>query len=608
MLQRRLQHSGAYRKNGRHPGGAARFLSLPLLLWLAVAPHVATAELAEIARLAKGGAAQLALSLLQQEQPAYSEDAGQWMRWERMRLRILEQRRQWQRLAQRVAAHPEGLPAEFSRWAAGQRARALILDDRPAEARQVLRGLIWQAPAEAHDDLPLWRQLVMQSYLREGRIEDAYVAMLRYQQDYGSDDAAALLMRARILLASDHPAEARSLLQRGASGRTAGLLLMLARLRSGGDAAALLQQLREVKDTEGYSPLQRYLHFGVMAEAAEAADEPAFAVIALEQWYRLETPAEEWNELFRFSIDSLWQYYLAYATAVGNREQLLLGDDQAWLALAEKTSKRYPVRKRSLYALLAQQGFAAASREGAALELATALQAQENGMALVQQLFLHSERYSERSPVPAAVAYLLVDQAIREGDLPLASRLLQQLPEPPEGTDRFPWQMRRIKVFILAGEYAAAVVQVQRLLPMAASLAKAQRDQLIQLLFDLQTVGEHEAAYQLLDELYQRLPSLQLRRELLFWMADSRLAQQNYVAAARLYLQSATLIDSQSMDPWAQTARYKAAETLARAGLLADAAELYSQLLRVTESPERRAVLHHELEQVRMRQAADAKR
>jgi hypothetical protein len=165
--------------------------------------------------------------------------------------------------------------------------------------------------------------------------------------------------------------------------------------------------------------------------------------------------------------------------------------------------------------------------------------------------------------------------------------------------------MRRAKVFILAGEFERTAKLLSALLPQAASLSEAQRDQFIQLLFDLQTVGENERSYQLLAGLYQRIPNFTLRRELLFWMGDSRHAQQQYAEAARLYLLSATLIDNASMDPWAQTSRYKAAQSLAKAKMLDDAAYIYRQLLKITESPERRAVLHRELEQLLLQQAAN---
>jgi TolA-binding protein len=104
--------------------------------------------------------------------------------------------------------------------------------------------------------------------------------------------------------------------------------------------------------------------------------------------------------------------------------------------------------------------------------------------------------------------------------------------------------------------------------------------------------------------LYDNTPNFKLRRELLYWMGDSRQAQQQYAEAASLYLRSATLIDTASMDPWAQTARYQAAQNLAKAKMAGDAEYIYRQLLKITESPERRAVLRHELEQLRLQRAA----
>jgi tetratricopeptide (TPR) repeat protein len=379
----------------------------------------------------------------------------------------------------------------------------------------------------------------------------------------------------------------------------------LARLRSGEAPKDILHEIRGDKPDENASPHERYLYYGVMAEAALAAEDPALTVIALEQWYRLQPPVRGGSELFAFDPDTLWQNYLAFAMKVGNAEQLLIGNDDAWLKLAEQTDKRYPIRKRSLYALISQRGYHPESREQASLKLATLLQEQENGMAVVEQLFLRSGRYPDAAQLPTGVAYLLVDAAIHDGDLSMASQLLSALPEPPDNTAKFPWQLRRVKVFILAGKITAAVELLHQLIQAIPSYSETQRDQLIQLLFDLQTVGENEAAYQLLAQVYQLAPDLELRRELLFWMADSRNAQGKYAEAARLYLQSATLIDVKSMDPWAQTARYNAAEALAKGGMLSDAAHIYVQLLKVTKKADRRAVLRRGLEKVRMRQAAD---
>jgi len=605
MSRKVILPSGCGTKGGKSLCGVSRlFYASFLVLLLAAGPAVAL-ELDEIAKLAKGGAAQLALELLDKGQPDYRGEAGAWMRWERMRVRIMEEHGDWSTLAGRLAQLPEGLPADFRDWSQGRRARALVMSGRFDESRQLLRSLIWrQDEALSDDQLAYYRHLVMQSYLHEGRIDDAYAAMLRFHQDYGDGDREASLLRARVLLASGRAGESRTLLEQLGDDPIARALRLLARLRDGDRAETIMTAARSLAEQEKESAEARYLLYGTMAEAAADEANPAQQIIALEKWFRVEAVGRVWQQLFNLSPDSLWDSYLAYAKRIGNREQLLLGNDVAWFKAAESTDARYPVRIRSLYALLGESAYQVADQERAHKALVDSLLKLDNGMALVQRLYLQSHRFDEGHPVPPSVAYLLVDQAIREGDLPQASRLLQHLPEPPGDTARFSWQMRRAKVFILAGEYERTVSLLSAILPQAAALSEEQRDQFIQLLFDLQTVGENERAYQLLSGLYQSVPNYKLRRELLFWMGDSRQGQQQYAEAARLYLLSATLIDNTSMDPWAQTARYQAAQNLSKAKMLDDAANIYRQLLKVTESPERRAVLRRELEQLLLQQAA----
>ena len=341
----------------------------------------------------------------------------------------------------------------------------------------------------------------------------------------------------------------------------------------------------------------------LQAEAAQQLNNSANLIIALEQMLpqqgTIQVPDSE-QRLFSFTPDHLWQAYLAYADRVGNREQLLLGDDAAWLAAAEQTDMRYPVRKRSLYVMLGQHGVDAVVRAQADQALLGLFEKMESGVLLLRRLYLQSALYEKRGSVPPSVAYRLVDEAIKNAELTLASSLLQQLPEPPGGTARFAWQLRRAKVFLLAGDYEEADRLLTTLMPGVAGISDEQRDQVVQLLFDLQAVSEHERAFRLLAAMYKTVPAIELRRELLFWMADSRKAQSKHTEAARFYLQSATLGDNNSMDPWAQTARYQAAKSLSEAGLTRDATFIFKQLLRITESPERRSVLRHELQQLRL--------
>ena len=93
-------------------------------------------------------------------------------------------------------------------------------------------------------------------------------------------------------------------------------------------------------------------------------------------------------------------------------------------------------------------------------------------------------------------------------------------------------------------------------------------------------------------------------REILYWIADSYRGLEQYHQAALLYLQSAMLPAPTSMDPWAQTARFNAAESLQLAGLVDDARRIYQELLKVTQDAARRSVLSHKIQQLWLKQTA----
>ncbi len=73
-------------------------------------------------------------------------------------------------------------------------------------------------------------------------------------------------------------------------------------------------------------------------------------VVALEQVFKADsvTPLE----LFQLQPDQLWAAYIEYGQLVGNRAELLIGDDVRWLDLAKNVSASTPVKARSLFALL----------------------------------------------------------------------------------------------------------------------------------------------------------------------------------------------------------------------------------------------------------------
>ncbi len=566
------------------------------LLWLAAAPLRAE-TLEQIQRLADAGAPGLALQMLQQQQPALADNAEGWMQWERARVQILAAGGNWAGMAQHLQQLPPELPADFARWAATWRARALIEVGQSAAARTLLRQLLW-ANDGTDSDVIAWRRLVIRSYRAEGLGADAYGAMLRYRQDFGSGGRDDALLSAQVLLGQGRSADAVDVLA-GADDPEARSLLLLARLRSGQvEPHKALREARLMLRDGSLSPALLQQCQAIVATAAAAASDPAAQAIALEALFSSARRVPFDKGLFPFTPDDLWDAYLAYARRVGNRDQLLIGDDASWLKAARAAGRMYPIRAHSIYALLALQGLSAQTREAAHAALVEQLLQADDGAELVRQLYLAAPRFKTVESVPEGVRRTLLDPVIASGDLALASKLLAGLDEPPAGTDRTVWHMRQAKVYVLAGDHAHAAQVLEGLVREAGKMARPEVDRLIQVLFDLQTVGENDTAYRLFDLLGQQISDPQVQRELLYWMGDSRLAQERYAEAAALYLRSAIAPGPRAMDPWAQTARYQAAQTLAKAGQVADARTLYEQLLAATDDPARRAVLQRDLQQL----------
>jgi hypothetical protein len=122
--------------------GGARFLLFAglLLAQFSLIAQAADSEdaLERVRTLTKGGASQLALRLLDQNQPAVAQTEA-WMQWEKERYALYRSQRNWAPLTERATHLPPGLPPEFVHWAKTEAARAR-LSARDAEgARRVLR-------------------------------------------------------------------------------------------------------------------------------------------------------------------------------------------------------------------------------------------------------------------------------------------------------------------------------------------------------------------------------------------------------------------------------------------------------------------------------------
>jgi hypothetical protein len=556
-----------------------------------------------VAALVKGGATQLAQRLLDAEQKS-NLPAEEWVLWERQRFDVLRALRKWDDLAKRVQRLPEHVPAEFRHEALVLAAEARLAANDPDGARRFLRQLLWQEQVRGEAAAQA-RRLIIRSYTQEGQLADARAALLRYQQDYQAKSEPWQVLHAELLLQAGDARAALPVLA-GLQSYEARLLrltaILLAKQQPARDVLAATNKLAAALESR---PELRRSVWILAAEAAREAGDDGAQVLALEQ--ALSLPEGEPQPLFRVTADDLWQTYDRLAERGGNIARLLVGNDDDWLEKAEAVACTEHHLARAWYAFLSRHAAQDEVRALSHRRLALGLMRDGRSHTL-EALYTKSQRYPAASGVPEQVRYALADKAIADYNISLAAELVRGLDAPPEGEAPEDWGLRRARILIYAGDYAAAAKLLTEIMTAQDVLDVELTGRLLHVLFDFQAVDRHDDALKLFRAVYERTDSERIQREVLFWMADSHSALKRHADAAESYLRSATFNGASGEDPWGHTARFLAAEALGRAGLVDDARQVYLKLLASTPDPRRRAQIQRQMQQLWLRRKSASTR
>jgi len=585
------------------PGHGRRALAAALAILLGLAGALGHARAPEeVRRLAGAGAVDLAIDLINTEQRDLAPTEAAWQDWERERLEILRRRSDWHAIIGRAERWPEAGRAGFLRWARTQLARAHLETARPDAARAVLRALLW-APDGADASTARragWRRMVVRSYLIDGRLADARTALRRYRLDHDGSDPEVRRWQARVQLRDGDPDSALRTLDGMTDGR-ARVLRLSAELRAGTRAAGeIAADAAELARTADMGAVAKRWAWRLAAEAADRAGRPRLAIEAREAALAIEA-GDAGGALFPAVETELWRAYLRWGAALGNDAGLVIGADRAWFERAARLGEDDPRQARALLAVVALRSPTAGAAAEAHERLIASFEIGESTAPVLRALYLESERPGAPAGLPPGARHHLARAMVATGDLEQAARLVADLETPPEGREPFDWGLRRARILVLAGRSEPAAEAVGKLLAQHPELDGGQRDRLLQVLFDFQATDEHERALMLFRQMLGRGVGEQQRREILFWIADSLKALDRPDEAAQHYLLSATLPGPKTMDPWAQTALFRAAEVLAANGRGADAARLYRDLLRATSDPTRRTMIENRLSRVEAR-------
>ncbi len=570
-------------------------------------------SLAQMDELIALGVPALALSLLESEQKKRQQFTADWYSFEYKRIVLLSALERWDSVLVRTqwlfdtAKRERYITQKVRVWFETQQVIAKLQLKQSEQALAQLQRLIWRSKAEHRDQslLAVWRRLVIRAYLQLERDNDARRALVRYGQDYKIDtnDIGWMMLQAQVLLRTQRPQQAIFHLQKITATDAVDVeaLLLIAKLQhQPAKASAINHKMREKLDGKVLSAADRWAYSYVAYRAAIVLSDSPAQILNLEAMLSLDIKHPIFNEHYQITADDLWDMYRLVGMNIANQHGLLFGNDEPWRQLSDSLITTEPEKALALNVALVLQTANFATKQQQHKTIVEILEKRNNGLELINQLYLHSVKVPDVYVLPEQVRFRLVDFALSEGNYNEAATIMKSLDEPPQGETLFEWRMRKARVLILQGEYQQSESLIRKTFAQKTTISLDDLDRFIQVVFDFQTVQQHQQALRLfalvdIDSLGEKLT-----REIYFWKAESYLFLEKYDHAAMYYLASAHAVSGAVNDLWAQSARFKAAQALLQAEIYSDAESVFSALLLITASDSRRALINQNLQKIRL--------
>ncbi len=166
-----------------------------------------------------------------------------------------------------------------------------------------------------------------------------------------------------------------------------------------------------------------------------------------------------------------------------NNSGLLFGNDEQWQKLSEQLINKDPEKALALNVALVLHTDKFATRQQQHKTIVEIIERRKNGLELINQLYLHSNKVTDVNVLPDEVRYRLVDYALSEGSYFEAATIMKSLKEPPQGKTLFDWRMRKARVLILQGEYQQSENLIRKTFAEKTSITRAELDRFIQGVF-----------------------------------------------------------------------------------------------------------------------------
>lgn len=551
--------------------------------------------LTRIRGLRQSGASGLALALLKEIE---TEHKSNWLEWEQELWLALRAADDYTMLLSRLQSALPRLDGELRARVYVEIAGVHIVQDDPRSARSVLRAMWVDSEPDSQTAMTA-RRLIIDAYRAEGLFLDADAACSRFQSEYYPDDASWGELRATILLESGRPGEALRYLV-GQQGKQAERLRLVARLREGSYSADDVLARLGLSAEQSNVGVDAHFYWGVMAEAALLAKDWSSRVKALE-WLlvsdvKIEAP------LLTPTRAQLLAAYNRLAADILPAIPFGGQDPGSWINAVESAGVGSE-GQRALLVTILRAGVEEDAVGILTRSLVTSL-IETKLSPLVLLLYGDTAPMGSESHIEDDLLQVLAQEAVQNQRYTLAARLSGKMRAPPPNMNEGEWVLRRSRIQIFAGRADDGLIAVVDWLSGIDQLSEEMLDRVMQVFFDLQTIGRHALALKGFGQVANFIQTPRQRQELLFWMAESHAALNEHVRSADLFLRSAA-VDSRSATTlrWSQSARFKAAVQLTQAGLLADARMIYLDLLQQADDRNQQLVLKQKIQDLDLRQS-----
>ena len=473
-------------------------------------------------------------------------------------------------------------------------ASSILKYGHPSEARDVYRRLLgW--PDIQEGVIRQARYGIIQTFFAQEYFEDASLAAHTFETAYRPDQPSWKLLKARIAISLDQPNEAIASLS-GVMSPTAGLWRTFAQwLNSDLSDPEALHQLGLISVPSANRNL-KVLRQAMIARIGVSSEYAELRARAIEFLIKSEAPVPPF-----FDFDLKSSLLAAYAdiaeNVLKNRGIKKTEKDRAWRLVLH--GKNIDILHRRALGIFLNRVSKDSEESLTSYEWLVENFAEDGSDFLLPVFFGEEGILEQFQNLDDGVLILLVDWALRQSDVALAANLQSHIDSPPPGINIDAWTLRSARIQVLGGNPELGASQLVTWFSAAEQLSRGSLDRAMQIVFDLQFLGEHEIAIQLFREMAHLIRTSEQKKELFYWMAQSWAGLGDYPRAAIYYLESASLTGESDL-LWRQSAFYKAGQSLEDAHYYSDAKKVYTMLLGNSSDPKMLAKLQYRLAQIQL--------